>query len=117
MNSQIKTVMSDKFTFVPEKAGREVYVSLGLLALIAVVLMVANTRIEGEFDIWWVIFPAILAGGLGIMLPQIRYQQRVSKYKEYLREQSREALNEALESELDEKSREVIKQVLTEPKT
>ena len=119
MDNKLKPVMSDEFTFVPQKAGIEIYVSLGIMLIVAVALMAANTTIEGGFDIFWVIYPVVLAAALGFMFPQIRYQQRVSKYKEYLRKQSRQTLIEALKEGQghDDKSRVVIEQVLSEYET
>lgn len=119
MDNKLKPVMSDEFTFVPQKAGIEIYVSLGILLIVAVALMAANTTIEGGFDIFWVIYPVVFAAALGFMFPQIRYQQRVSKYKEYLRKQSRQTLIEALKEGQghDDKSRVVIEQVLSEYET
>lgn len=119
MDNKLKPVMSDEFTFVPQKAGVGGYFSLGILLVVAVALMAANTVIEGGFDIFWVIYPIVFAAALGFMFPQIRYQQRVSRYKEYLREQPRQNLVEALKEDQghDEKSRVVIEQVLSEYET
>ena len=67
MDNKLKPVMSDEFTFVPQKAGIEIYVSLGILLIVAVALMAANTTIEGGFDIFWVIYPVVFAAALGFM--------------------------------------------------
>lgn len=114
MNEEkIKPMSDEEFTFVPEKAGPEVWIVLGVLGVIAVALMAANAQLSGGFDPFWIIFPAIAAVGFGMMMPTIRKMQRKEKYQKYLRRQPRENLNEALRSDLDAESLAMIQEALS----
>lgn len=109
---KIKPLSDEEFTFVPDKAGPEVWIILGVLGLIAVALMATNALISGGFDPWWITFPAIAAVGFGMMMPTIRKMQRKEKYQKYLRRQSRDNLSEALMSDLDAESLAMIREAL-----
>ncbi len=113
---EIKSVMDEEFRFIPEKAGREVWAILGILAVVAAVLMAINTSIEGEFDVWSIIMPVVFGGTLAIMWPQVRFLQRSMKYKTYLRKLPEADLHAALQSNLDSKSKEDIERVLARPR-
>ena len=108
----IKPLSDDQFEFVPEKAGTEVWVLLGVLGLIAALLMMANAKMSGGFDPFWIILPTIAAVGFGLMMPTIRQMQRAEKYRRYLKQHSKAVLKSAQESDLDDESLKQIREVL-----
>ena len=112
MSHGVKPVMSEEFRFIPKETGPAEWIGLGVLAVVAGLLILANVNLEGEFDIWSVILPVVMALTLGAMFPQIRYIQRTHIYKRYLRELPKERLEAAMASDLDAKSKDLVEEVL-----
>lgn len=111
-----KSVHDDEFQVKTEKAGPELWIPMGLLAVVAIMLTISSVMSGLMSMADFLIFP-VIGIALTASYPAVRKMQRNSNYREYLKGLQPGELQALDDSELDMESRKLARELLDDPTT
>lgn len=110
---EFKHVTDREFEIATEKAGAGVFMTLIILAEVAVCAFIVLGKLGGN-QAFLLVMVGVVSLGLVLMRSVLRKQKRNERYESYLSQLTPDQLEELLQSDLDRESKAIAKGVYRE---